>query len=501
MFHWLNTSAPFRAKIKAVIIALEIYLLLQVAVECVNYYLHLSRGSAFAVNLSMLFAGQIAAYTIWCWLTKLITSPIEKLADIGEQLSSGKINSVPFLDRKDCVGRLAKVMSGFSEAIIKQKKSFADAQKLSEDIEISLAKSQKRDKLTHDVIEHLGSSLRKMADGDLTVRIDNPVFNGEFSSLRDAFNESLSRLRSAMNSVSDSYRQIETGATEISTASDDLAKRTEKQAANLGQAAASVRTIAEGVQKNANACVDADHETKEALVKISDASRVMADTSKAMTEIRESSGAISEIISVIDNIAFQTNVLALNAGVEAARAGDAGRGFAVVAQEVRSLAEQSAKSASEIKHLITVSAEQVENGVMLVGRTDEFLRAISEVTTVIAKSIADVSDATRTQASQLQDVTASINDMDTVTQQNAAMVEETTAASHNLRNEMKALADTLSLFKVSARIAAPARVQPVKSKPAHALSAAPSRLPNLKASLGKPATMETVSPDAGWEEF
>lgn len=142
-----------------------------------------------------------------------------------------------------------------------------------------------------------------MAQGDLRARIEDPIFDGEFAPLRDAFNHSASRLNEALSAVASNSDLISTGAAEISTASDDLAKRTEKQAANLGQAASSVRTITEGVQSNAKACADANAESQQALEKVKAATTVMTETTKAMDGIKSSSDAIGEIISVIDGIA------------------------------------------------------------------------------------------------------------------------------------------------------------------------------------------------------
>ena len=167
----------------------------------------------------------------------------------------------------------------------------------------------------------------------------------------------------------------------------------------------------------------------------------------AMGRIETSSQQINQIISVIDEIAFQTNLLALNAGVEAARAGEAGRGFAVVAQEVRELAQRSANAAKEIKTLIGTSASEVDHGVSLVRQTGEALVAIETLVNSVNDHMTTIATAAREQATGLQEISASVNHMDQMTQQNAAMVEETTAASQTLADESRQLHRLLSGFR------------------------------------------------------
>jgi methyl-accepting chemotaxis protein len=170
-----------------------------------------------------------------------------------------------------------------------------------------------------------------------------------------------------------------------------------------------------------------------------------------MQRIEQSSSQISNIIGVIDEIAFQTNLLALNAGVEAARAGDAGKGFAVVAQEVRELAQRSAKAAKEIKDLIRNSTTEVESGVKLVRETGEALKTIERYVVTINQHMDAIATSSREQSLGLAEVNTAVNQMDQVTQRNAAMVEETNAASATLAGESRKLHELISQFKLAGR--------------------------------------------------
>ncbi|WP_246706460.1 methyl-accepting chemotaxis protein [Rhizobium laguerreae] len=157
-----------------------------------------------------------------------------------------------------------------------------------------------------------------------------------------------------------------------------------------------------------------------------------------MQRIERSSSHISSIVGVVAEIAFQTNLPALNAGVEAARSGEAGNGFAVVAQEVRELAQRSAHSAKEIKDLILNSVEEVSSGVKLVRDTGEALRNRGQIL-LINTELDAVTAASNEQSATLFEVNRTVNQMDQVTQQNAAMAEESTAASTALAIEAKQL--------------------------------------------------------------
>jgi methyl-accepting chemotaxis protein len=250
-----------------------------------------------------------------------------------------------------------------------------------------------------------------------------------------------------MLQVTDSMNAIHSGTQGISTAADDLSRRTEQQAASLEETAAALNEITTTAKKAADGATHArdvvaaaDEDAKKSAV-------VVRQAVEAIDTIAKSSQQISQIIGVIDEIAFQINLIALNAGVEAARAGDAGRGFAVVASEVRALAQRSAEAAKEIKGLILASSTQVEHGVKLVNETGKSLERIMGQVTEITSIVSQIAAGAKEQSIGLGEVNTAINQMDQVTQQNAAMVEETTAASHSLSQETEQLAGLIGQFQ------------------------------------------------------
>ncbi|WP_246659219.1 PAS domain-containing methyl-accepting chemotaxis protein [Rhizobium sp. FY34] len=321
-------------------------------------------------------------------------------------------------------------------------------------------------------VEALGSGLKGMAEGDLSLTIET-AFIPALEPLRIDFNQASARLREAMTTVARNATAIASGSSEVQMAADDLATRTEKQAASVEETAAALEQITTTVADSSRRATEAGllvERTKDGAER---SGHVVRSAITAMDAIEGSSREISNIISVIDEIAFQTNLLALNAGVEAARAGEAGKGFAVVAQEVRELAQRSAKAAKEIKVLIGASAGHVRQGVTLVAETGTALEEIVSQVRDISANVAAIVEASREQSVGLREINQAVNTIDHSTQQNAAMVEQSNAASHALANEADGLFKLISRFRLGET-----------GRTAHSQSHAQTGTPRLAADSG-----------------
>lgn len=304
------------------------------------------------------------------------------------------------------------------------------------------------------VVNALAVGLNKLSTGDLTHRISDE-FSEDYLKLKLDFNSAINKLSETLGQIAGSTININTGAAEMSQASDDLSQRTENQAAALEETAAALDEVTATVQNSAKATDDVRQAAMDARTDAENGGQVVQETVSAMSEIKDSSEKISQIIGVIDEIAFQTNLLALNAGVEAARAGEAGRGFAVVASEVRALAQRSSDAAKDIKDLIIDSSESVEKGVILVDRAGTALDNIMTRVTNMNELITEIASSASEQSTTIVEVNRAVNEMDSVTQRNAAMVEESTAACRALSDESDTLSNLVNYFNLEVATAEP----------------------------------------------
>ena len=168
----------------------------------------------------------------------------------------------------------------------------------------------------------------------------------------------------------------------------------------------------------------------------------MDETVDSIQSIEKSSKQIADAVAIITDIADQTNLLALNAAIEAARAGEHGKGFAVVADEVRKLAERSATSAKEITDLIKVSIQQVDDGVTLSNGAGEALKKIVGDVTQVAEQLQSISTATQEQAATMEENTS-------IVESNASAAEELAASAEEMSSQAESLSQIVGTFIVS----------------------------------------------------
>jgi methyl-accepting chemotaxis protein len=242
-------------------------------------------------------------------------------------------------------------------------------------------------------------------------------------------------LDAIIGGLGEASRQVNAAAGEISTSSQTLAEGATEQAASLEETSAAMEQTASMTRQNADNAAKANDTMQHAGTIIAEGAGYMTDMTESMTGISESADQISRIIKTIEGIAFQTNLLALNAAVEAARAGEAGKGFAVVADEVRNLAQRSAQAARDTTALIQGAVERVHKGSNIAGRLDKSFSDIKESATTISRLMREIAAATNEQAQGVDQINTAVAQMDKTTQENSAGAEESAAAAEKLSDQ------------------------------------------------------------------
>ncbi len=360
--------------------------------------------------------------------------------------------------------------------------------------------------VVNKVVSDLAHNIKLLAGGDLTATITSD-YEGLFKQLKDDFNATTEKLSEIMGNIKAISADVSDNADEMAEGSSGLASRAEQQASTLEETAASMEELTSTVKTNAESAKEASAAAINTRTIAEKGSKVANDAGHAMEKINESSRKITEIINVIDEIAFQTNLLALNAAVEAARAGDAGRGFAVVAQEVRTLAQRSAKSSKDIKALIDDSSKQVGDGVDLVKTAVTSLQQIYDAINGVSETVGQIASASSEQATSLDELNQAVMEMDSMTQQNASMAQQSRTVAQVMQEKSAELADMVSFFKIDEQDVERFTRRPAnKSRPAPEPLKKPVPMKKPVAKVGKVAKASTVAAkhsdnDADWQEF
>jgi methyl-accepting chemotaxis protein len=381
-----------------------------------------------------------------------ITLPLARLQAAMQALAGGNNRvEVPGTERGDELGAMAKTVLVFRDTA--QAQEAAAAAKAVADAEQKM------------VVDTLGQNLGEVAKGDLTAEIARE-FPADYAELKTNFNAALTSLRTLIGSVMESTSTIHTGSSEIAQASEDLARRTEANAASLEETSAAVTQMDERLKTMAASAGRTVERADGAISTVSGGRAIADEAVQAMTRVSESAKGIDSVIEGLDKIAFQTRVLAMNAAVEAGRAGEAGRGFAVVADLVSALAMRAEEEAGRARDQLTATQTDIVAAVEMVEKVDGALANISSDVGEVHTLLAEMATDNAAQSTAITQISTAIGSMDQATQQNAAMVEETSAAARNLNIEVSALSEQAGRFTVggTAPVRPAARPAPISAQ-------------------------------------
>ena len=296
-------------------------------------------------------------------------------------------------------------------------------------------------------LKEKSDSLEILSGGDFSREIKKAGSADTLGASMIRMQESLS---SVLRQVQQAIEQVAQGADQVSTASQDLSQGATEQASSLEEISSSITEINGQASQNAASAGEANRLANEARDNAVSGNRYMEELVRAMQQINLGSGEIKKVVKVIDDIAFQINLLALNANVEAARAGKYGRGFAVVANEVRNLANRSAEAVRETETIVDDSLERISAGDRLVNDTAGQLIQIVEGVEKVASFLEEISSASREQAQGLKQISSGVEQIDEVTQANTASAEQSASAAEELAGQAEELRKLISRFKLSA---------------------------------------------------
>lgn len=359
----------------------------------------------------------VLAFLFGLYISNSIRKPVEEIRDAAKKLASGRLDVSIGYHSKDELGNL-------SDSIRSLIRTF------------------------QGIISDMNCCLASLGNGDFTVTSKAEEFYvGDFQQLAASVDQITLKLSRTMKQINQSSAQVSSGSDQVSSGAQDLAQGATEQAASVEELAASINEISSQVRENARNSQYGSELAEAAGAKIEEANRQMQEMIAAMHDISHKSGQIGKIIQTIEDIAFQTNILALNASVEAAHVSTA-KGFAVIADEVRNLAGKSARASTNTAALIEGTIQAVNLGTKIADETAYTLTEVVESARQMVSAVDKISKASNAQAAAIAQVTQGIDQISNVVQANSVTAEESAAASEELYGQAQMLKNLVNQFKL-----------------------------------------------------
>lgn len=299
-------------------------------------------------------------------------------------------------------------------------------------------------------IDDIGRILGEMADGNIAVDVmkNEAYYIGDFRVLAESLKSIRSRLTGVMRNITEIAKQVDNSANQVSAGAQALSQGTMQQKDSIHGLVSNIADITAQIQSSTVRCRNASDLVDRATGYASEADTKMEQLIASTKHIEQSSAQIVTVIKTIEDIAFQTNILALNASVEAARAGSAGKGFSVVADEVRNLAAKSADAAKNSSTLIGRSLDDVQSGTESTNLAISAMQVINECIQSIKTLMDEISLASIQQSEMIVSVENRVQEVSNVIQTNSSAAEESAEISNELSNQAKTLNQLISRFRI-----------------------------------------------------